>query len=140
VDRDTGVAGGKNDLHHLLVKDGVGGHGKDVLHGRHDVAYGLGLEIQDSRNDSDFVFIEALVDVSQRLVQGDQALQSGLLVGGAVVLAEEVVKELCSRPGDRGHDPHETQNHRRTPCTDGQPKADTDGLRDDFTEDNWSGQ
>jgi hypothetical protein len=57
--------------------------------------------------------------VAQRLVEGNQTLQAGFLVRGAVVLAEKVVEQLRGRPGDGRHDPHEPKHDGRTPGADG---------------------
>lgn len=135
MDGDARVASGEDVLHHLLVEDRVGGHGEDVLHGRHDAANGLGLEVEDGGDDGDFVFVEALLGVTERLVQSDEALEAGLLVRGAVIFAEEVVKQLRSGPGDGGHDPHEAEHHGRAPGAYGQAIADADGLGNDFAKD-----
>jgi len=43
VNRNARVPSREDIIHHLLVQDGVGRHGEDVLHGRHDVAHSLGL-------------------------------------------------------------------------------------------------
>ena len=99
VNWDARVASRKNVVHSLFVKDGVGGHGEDVLHWGHDVSDWLVLEVKHGGNDSHLILVQAIRWAgSEGLVKSDERLETRLLVDGSVILAEKVVEELGGWP------------------------------------------
>ena len=88
VDGDARVALRQDGVHHTFVQDGVRAHGEDVLHGRHDVANGLVLQVEDRIDNGDLVLHQPLPSGwAQRFVEGDESLQPSLLVHRPMILA-----------------------------------------------------
>lgn len=136
VNWDAGVTGGQDVVHGFLVKNGVGGHGKYVLHWSHDVSNWLVLEIEHGRDDCNFVLVEAIRWTrAEGLMKSDEGFETGFLVDGAVVLAEEVIEQLCSWPCDRRKEIHENQDIWCHKGSNLKSIADANGLRNDLSED-----
>lgn len=135
VDGDARVTRGEDVVHGLFVENVVLGESINVLHRGHDLGDGFVLEVEDGGDDGDLVLVEALGQVAERLVQGDEGLEAALLVDGAVVLAENPVEELRGGPRDGAEKVHQGDDGFRHVAADGQAVADADGLGDDFAKD-----
>lgn len=136
VDWDTGVTGGQDVVHGRLIKDGVGGHGEDVLHWSHDISDWLVLEVEHSRDNRNFILVETIRWArAEGLVKSDEGLETGLLVDGAVVLAEEVIEQFRGWPCNWRKEIHENQDIWCHKGSDLKSIADANGLRNNLSED-----
>ncbi len=66
-------------------------------------------------------------------MERDKGLELCLAVGGAVLLAEAPVEQLCGGPGDGREDDHGGVHHGRAEGADGEAVARTDALGHDLT-------
>lgn len=60
VNRDARVSSSEDAIDSLFIQDCITGHGKYIIDGCHDRADGFRLQVEDSRNDCDFIFIQTL--------------------------------------------------------------------------------